>query len=620
MSDISAGWKWDLKQFSLLSILTLLFNLQGRAGESHVHYSLHKETITVKSAEEGYSSTVYCRGKFTSLSGRETGIAFGELETIQDLQAAYMNDRGKYKLLPDEDMHQTSITGGSFFSGRKVYMLHWPARGQEELRFSYNYKSKCSELMMLSYFLANNTDQTDTFEYEIHIPKSVVFYYKLPEGVQGVIVDSLCNETGSVYHIVSRPAAAIVPPEYINKYESSCVSLQLIRVIVVPAAYRGRAWAWYNDWHRHLLKENPGLSTDSRKVFDALLQGVTDPDSITSRVFAYVKTRISYLDIENGTGAWKPRECNAVLLNRQGDCKDMANLLYEVLQDRGIKVYRALSSTIGQEYKLDFPCLVSSNHLICVAIIRGDWRYLDATESVCTYGYPSMQIQGRAIFIENEKGGELHIVPEVNAYRNRSFFQAKVHPLGNSLEGSFTCDYHGLSGKDAQEARFSKNSTDFNARSIKILEMNTQGTNFLSLKQTDADTMINLSGDLKAVNKINAFLGKNAIDLTFMPFPHKFPRKRDKGTKIITYQQEDNRFEFVLAFESKIKLHPIAPVRFSKDGFSFVYTVQQSDEHTLLITYEYMHSDVVIDGDQLNTYFEMNELIEQTFNKALVYE
>jgi len=600
--------------------LTVLLPIHFYATEPNVHYSLHKEVITVNSLEAGYTSSVYCRGKFTSLIGRETAIPYTELEALGGIRARYRNERGKYKDLPEENIHNSAMMGSSFYSGMNKYVLSWPSKGEEELTFLYSYKLNCKELMTLSILPTNGVERTDTFDYDIRIPPGILLYYKIPEGMKGLKADSAQVDGGWNYHFVSCPEMPLHPAEHLEEYESNDFPPNAVRLILVPQTYAHKPWQWLNDWYRNALKDNPALNTASKEKFDQLLQGTSDPDTIASRIFDYVKKRITYLDVENGMGAFIPRSANLVLLNCQGDCKDMANLLFEGLKTHGIEVYHALSSTLSHDLPLDFPSLSSANHLICVAHIRDQWRYLDATESVCKYGYPSMQIQGRTIFLITDSGGVLQHVPEVSADQNKSFFTASLSPIGNDLSGTFNYTFHGLSRIDAQQINYSASAADFVTITTGILEKNTRSTQFSKLSCSENDSTTVLAGKLKVVNKLSYVLGKNTLSLQFLPFPHKFPRQRDKGTQIITYLQEDNVYTCTLELDKPIRLAPVQPVTYLKDGFSFRFSVKQSGTQTIQIQYEYVHADVRITPDKADAFFEMNELIDQTFNQLLIYE
>ena len=590
------------------------------ANEHHVHYSLHKEVITVNSIETGYTSSIYCRGEFTSLIGRESDISYNELEAIGGIKARFKNERGKYKDLPEDNIQNTAVMGGSFYTGRNKYVLSWPSKGKENLTFLYTYRLNCKELMTLASLLTNDIDATDTFEYEVRVPAGIFLYFKLPEGVAGVKVDSTKTDAGMIYHFTSMPERPINFARELQEYEEYSFPPRAIRLILVPASYEHRPWNWLNDWFRTLINQNPEISKECIKSIEDQKGGSSDPDSIASRLFGFVKNKITYIDVENGLGAFKPRESDKVFLNRQGDCKDMASLLCDALNANGIEAYRAISSSISHETDMDFPSLSSGNHMICVAHIGGRWRYLDATDPVCAYGYPSMHIQGRKIYIINDHGGTLETVPIVEAGLNESRCTINIRQSGTAVEGNFTYALHGLSTHDERILKFMHSDEEGKAATTKALKDLSHNTVFTDVTSKELDTVLVISGKMKTENEITSLNGKYSLQLNFLPFPHKYPKHPDEGTKLINYQTIDNRFVCSITLDSAYTLRPFEKVHYSKDGFIFDFTATQSDAKNITIRYSYSYNDVVIPEGKLKIYTELNLLIQKTFDGLIIYE
>ncbi len=589
------------------------------AADQSVHYNLHKEVITINYPEAGYTSSVYCRGKFSTLENRETDIVYTELESIGELTARYLNSGRKYKDLKEENVHNTSAMGTSFYNGMNKYVLSWPFKGNPELHFLYAYKLNCKELMTLSTLMINDIQHTDTFEYDVRVPKGMLLYFRIPAYAGSLHTDSTETSEGKIYHFRACPSEKITLPKELEDYESYNYAPRIIRLIVVPLSYRAKAWACLNNWFNGTMNENHGLNPASLQILDAVVKKASDPDTIASRIFNYVKTRTTYIDVENGLGAFRPRDENDVLLKRQGDCKDMANLLCEALKHYGVDAYKAISSTLSHECKMDFPSLASGNHMICVVRQRDKWIFLDATDPVCMYGFPSMHIQGTGIYRIDDKGGEWIAVPKVPLTLNRSSCEMNLVPVEYSLAGSVSYCWHGLSRHDALQLKFSESPADFILSIHKILENTARNTSFSTLTETETDSATCFKGDMKAANKLALFDGKHSVDLNFLPFPHKYPKKANPGTRIITYQTLDNRFSCRISTGKKIKLKPVEPVSFDKDGFRFDFKAEQTNEQTITVSYSYSYNDVLIPAEKTKSYFELNALIEYTLNQMLIY-
>ena len=107
-------------------------------------------------------------------------------------------------------------------------------------------------------------------------------------------------------------------------------------------------------------------------------------------IFNWVQDNIRYIAFEDGLGGFIPRDAASVCNKRYGDCKDMANLLFEMLNHAGIEAYRAWIGTRNRPYKYkEVPTPMVDNHMITAVIIDGETIFLDATDSYVPFGLPS---------------------------------------------------------------------------------------------------------------------------------------------------------------------------------------------------------------------------------------
>jgi hypothetical protein len=603
------------------SLLIFLFLLPGvRADESVVHYTLHREVINVNSIEGGYTSSVLCRGKFTALQGRETVIRYSGLESLGGIHGTYRNGSKKFKPLPENDIHATTLAEGDQTDENGKYVLSWPSKGDAAMDFNYTYKLQGSELMTLSTLAINDIIQTDTFDYELRVPRGIQLYFHLPNGGNRLLVDSTQVTAGIIYHFRSAPSSPILLNRNLQPYEYCSFPSRFIQLIFVPEAYRGKAWGWLNDWYQGILKNNPSLSEQNLQILERVTSHTTNPDSIALLLFDYVKTRITYVDEENGLGAFRPKDVNKTLQSRKGDCKDMALLLCEALKHAHIKAWLALSSTLSHECELSFPSLSSSDHMICVAEIGAKKYFLDATDQVCPFGFPSLHIQGRSIFILNTLQGESALVPIVNAASNTSLMELHLHPEGNTLEGTFFYTLHGLSRHEMLQTRSAYSPSEYAALSLQEQRSHTPNISYSNWTTQSADSSDTFSAEIKVDSVLVKIQGKKGITLSFLPFPHKFPKRKSPGTKIILYEAPDNQFDCEIRFDHPVHFSAPDSVHFSQEGFRFDFTVKQKEEGVIHIHYQYIYEDVFIPEEKTATYFGLNALIQKTFHGIIVYE
>src|SRR6185369_7676613 len=119
---------------------------------------------------------------------------------------------------------------------------------------------------------------------------------------------------------------------------------------------------YLNDWYMNILEKEPSLT---KRNFASIIKEIgqeADTDKLVRNIFHFVQAKIKYIDIENGLNAFVPRDPNFVLENKQGDCKDMAFLIYSILKGCGIKSNLALAASITHSFDVDFPSVASANH------------------------------------------------------------------------------------------------------------------------------------------------------------------------------------------------------------------------------------------------------------------
>ena len=165
-------------------------------------------------------------------------------------------------------------------------------------------------------------------------------------------------------------------------------------------------------------------------------------------IFKWVQSSIKYIAFEDGVNGFVPRSCSKVMKNRYGDCKDMGNLLVEMLTYA--KVNNAHVAWVGTRdipYQMsDVPSPITCNHVICVVDNpEGGYYYLDATGSEISYLYPPQSIQGKEVLVHYGEG-EYKLVKvdpvtaKINAYT--STINIKFTD-SDSIYGSGTDVYNG---------------------------------------------------------------------------------------------------------------------------------------------------------------------------------
>lgn len=161
---------------------------------------------------------------------------------------------------------------------------------------------------------------------------------------------------------------------------------------------------YFSNWFEERI--NPQLLIDPTLIPGELTQIAKTGGrlELAKACFLFVQTEIKYIDIENGINAIIPRQCEKVLKNGLGDCKDMATLLTALYRHFGFEAYSTISRTNGKDDVLDFPSMGLANHAICTLRFEEEWYFLDATEDACLFGDASIQTLGSEVFLVGFEG------------------------------------------------------------------------------------------------------------------------------------------------------------------------------------------------------------------------
>jgi|694.fasta_scaffold36269_2 hypothetical protein len=180
----------------------------------------------------------------------------------------------------------------------------------------------------------------------------------------------------------------------------------------------------------------------SEKFKNLALELTKDKSTDIERVKAiyyWVKKNIKYIAFEAGLEGFVPRDANSVFEKRYGDCKDMANLIFTLAQEAGIKnVYRAWIGTSKLPYSIQyFASPIIFNHMISVYRTDEKTFFLDATDAFVDMKLPTEFIQGKeALLYKNKSEYEIVPVPFVEKQYNFKNISIKMTINNDQLEGS----------------------------------------------------------------------------------------------------------------------------------------------------------------------------------------
>ncbi|GAB3234352.1 hypothetical protein GCM10027346_23140 [Hymenobacter seoulensis] len=250
---------------------------------------------------------------------------------------------------------------------------------------------------------------------QFHLPAGLVTYTRQEKG-SNVIYRWTADNLPAAPLDEDAPEAPYYVPHLVYFVEEALVNGQPRRLLGgVKELY-----SLYAGFVKELDKqESPAL----RRVVDSLTASVrTEPEKV-ARIYYWVQDHVRYIAFENGLRGFVPHDAGRVYANRYGDCKDMANLLHEMLRMAGVRSYRTWIGTRDLPYHYaDLATPGVDNHMITTYEPRpGEYVFLDATSKYTPYGMPSWMIQGKdALLALDATTCKVVSVPEMERSRNRA--------------------------------------------------------------------------------------------------------------------------------------------------------------------------------------------------------
>jgi len=186
---------------------------------------------------------------------------------------------------------------------------------------------------------------------------------------------------------------------------------------------------WYAENVEKALTEQPSESLII--TANSITSGIDNEMDKVKAIYYWVQDHIKYIAFEEGEEGYIPRMPNQICEKRYGDCKDMAVLIYKIMEVAGIKGKIAWIGTNSLPFRYsDFPSSIVDNHMIAVYETEGKTYFLDATSEMQSIDIPAFSIQGKEALIFGGRN-EYHIeqvpVPDeqVTVYNNTTRIEIK---------------------------------------------------------------------------------------------------------------------------------------------------------------------------------------------------
>ncbi len=180
------------------------------------------------------------------------------------------------------------------------------------------------------------------------------------------------TEAGVIHTWEAKNEAAI-------EYEANMPGLEDIGKVLYVSSIG--EWGAIVDWYADLAKAKTRSSYEIKEQIEKLFGGkkeVSDEEKI-EKVYNFITENIRYSSVPFRQSGLIPQKARDVLVNKIGDCKDVATLCLSMLNEVGVKGYYVLLNTRDAGQNVSSVPAIVFNHCIVAIETQGGLRYLDLT-------------------------------------------------------------------------------------------------------------------------------------------------------------------------------------------------------------------------------------------------
>ncbi len=394
-----------------------------------VYSQIREDMLHLKQQTEVYSS------------GKVYGSHFSQ---VKDLKAkTLVLDRIRFREMHVKEFKKNSDReAGIFYDDSYNYTFNFPSVAQGN-RTVLEYRLNMTDArFMPGYVFSTYIPQAKT-RFTIRQSKGVDLVYEVINDQVGMVkfrkyekggfefLEWTCENLPARKREEDSPSLRYFAPHvicYVKSFEGKSKKLNVLSGL-------DDLYSWYHTFVRDLNKET---SPELQSVVSKIKESSESELEVVRNIFYWVQENIQYIAFEQGMRGLIPHSGSYVCEKRYGDCKDMANLIVNMLKLAGLKGHHAWIGTRDLPYRYsNIPTPLVDNHMIAVYIGNDNrYYYLDATSDHTPFGLPSSMIQGKEVLIGiDEHHYEVKIIPEISKERNVMIDSVAIQFDGDQIVG-----------------------------------------------------------------------------------------------------------------------------------------------------------------------------------------
>ena len=586
-----------MNKLTIIALICICFSAFGQGGKpkSYViskddYYTIdvksNKPTVVLFSQERKWVGDK--DNKWVSGNRIDYTASFEEVTDIDAYSISPEKKKEKVKSIYTEDREIDNI----FYHDMKFKYFYFPnLKEGSETYTSYKKTFKIPQLLD-TYYFKDNIDCKDS-KITIKVSNKVEIGYVLrgddtdliqfssaKEGDYTIYTWQLLNSS-KVEFFDQAPSPSYFLPHlifYIKNYTNDLGKQEVL----------GSIDNLYKYYHQTIKDINKTDQTAVKNQTESLIKGLSTDFEKTKAIYEFVQSKVHYVAFEDGMGGFVPREAADVLQKKYGDCKDMANLLNEMLRYAKIDSYIAWIGTRHNNYTYEtVPTPIVDNHMIAVAKVDGKNIFLDATSEFTLFPASSTFIQGKQALLKiDDKKYEILTVPIIAPEENNTKGRIQYYFEDNKLIGNAVFELKGFSktrflGSFKRAVEKEKNVQSYLSRFIESMHTSDIEVKNDDLSQNPLEIRHNFN-----LEKWAKLVDNQIILKPILLFPFSNDRIDIDKRKI----PMEFDFEKSFAFEYDITIPNDYKLEFKPDDYEF-----SNDLVSIKITYLQKNNKLIVD-------------------------
>ena len=618
--------------FCLLSISVVA---QDFSREDYIYLKRH-EHIKIDLSKQNFNIVRNVSEQAEYLTSKKLYFAneamhFDSFTAIEDVDAYTYIPSSDRKIPVDYIETKRAFDNGIFYSDQESKTFTFPAVTQGAIT-NLNYKEIITDPHFMGLFRFGTFVPTKSAQISVEFPKNVnIGYINFHTEDINVEFKQESTKNSNIWTWTANNTNAYQGEE---DSEEPLYYMPHIIIYVKNYDYKGKNYNVLNDvndlykWYVSLVDQMDETDLSQvHQIAENVTKSLTNDRDKAEAIFSWVQNNINYVAFEDGLGGFIPRSASSVCEKRYGDCKDMANLLFEMLNHVGVEAYRTWIGTRNRPYSyLEVPTPMVDNHMITTAMIDGETIFLDATDSNVPFGMPSAFTQTKEALVGIDKDNfKLIKVPAQSADKNIAKVTSTVTLDGETLKVSETRELTGYEKVDfIVDYTFKKDTRtdeEFLNNTLALGNNKTNYTNFKIVNFDNKNTPLVLNYDLSIDSYIKTVGDRIFInlDLDRVLSKSKINIGEKKLSKKIEHAyQKTYETTFVIPEGFKANFIPEA-MSFDHPDYNFNITYTQKD-NTIIQNKTITVNTLSIQKNEFNSWNDFISNIIKAYKKSIILE